>query len=386
MKIVHLCLASFFIDNYSYQENLLPKYHKYSGFDVTIIASLVSFDNNGKYTLLSHESEYETVEGCKVYRLDYRHPCYAFNRLFRRYHNFYSILKKENPDLIFIHGIQFSDIKTVLRYKMENPAVRLFCDNHADWVNSATNFISKNILHKVIWKYFAKRAEPYIEWFYGVTPSRCDFLKDVYGISPLKIDLLVMGLDDQSVPWKEAVNINKRIRENLDIGLDDFLIISGGKIDERKNIHLLIDAVQRISNKCIHLVIFGNIAPEFKDTIHSLLASDTIHFVGWLTPDQTIEYFLAANLAVFPGTHSVLWEQVVGLGIPAIFKYWMGMTHIDLNGNCILLHNDSVEELEYMIKDLHSCPDKYLKMKAHAVTVSSFFSYTTIAHRSICND
>ena len=28
MKIVHLCLGCFYIDNYSYQENMLPKFHK----------------------------------------------------------------------------------------------------------------------------------------------------------------------------------------------------------------------------------------------------------------------------------------------------------------------------------------------------------------------
>ncbi len=28
MKIVHMCLGCFYPDNYSYQENMLPKYHK----------------------------------------------------------------------------------------------------------------------------------------------------------------------------------------------------------------------------------------------------------------------------------------------------------------------------------------------------------------------
>lgn len=32
MKILHICLASFYIDNYSYQENLLPKFHMISAY------------------------------------------------------------------------------------------------------------------------------------------------------------------------------------------------------------------------------------------------------------------------------------------------------------------------------------------------------------------
>ena len=44
MKILHLMLACFYIDKYSYQENYLPKYHKKQGHDVEIIASLFTFE------------------------------------------------------------------------------------------------------------------------------------------------------------------------------------------------------------------------------------------------------------------------------------------------------------------------------------------------------
>ena len=52
MRILHLCLANFYIDNYSYQENMLPKYHKMMGHYVSVIASKVSFDENGELCLL----------------------------------------------------------------------------------------------------------------------------------------------------------------------------------------------------------------------------------------------------------------------------------------------------------------------------------------------
>lgn len=52
MKVVHLCLGCFFPDNYSYQENMLPKFHKQLGYDVEVIASLATFDKNGKASFL----------------------------------------------------------------------------------------------------------------------------------------------------------------------------------------------------------------------------------------------------------------------------------------------------------------------------------------------
>ena len=79
MKIVHLCLSCFYIDDYSYQENMLPKYHVLQGHDVSVIASMVSFDTNGKPCFLKEESVKTTKEGYKVIRVDYKKPFYKFN-------------------------------------------------------------------------------------------------------------------------------------------------------------------------------------------------------------------------------------------------------------------------------------------------------------------
>ena len=40
MKIVHVCLCGTFGEDYAYQDNLLPKYHRKLGHDVTIIAPI----------------------------------------------------------------------------------------------------------------------------------------------------------------------------------------------------------------------------------------------------------------------------------------------------------------------------------------------------------
>src|SRR5665648_38300 len=109
MKILHLCLASFYIDNYSYQENLLPKYHKKSGQDVEIVASLVSFDKNGEPSLLENSNTYSNEFGIPVTRLEYKKT--LFSKKLRRYTGTYEFLVKSKADIIFIHGCQFIDIK-----------------------------------------------------------------------------------------------------------------------------------------------------------------------------------------------------------------------------------------------------------------------------------
>jgi hypothetical protein len=57
-----------------------------------------------------------------------------------------------------------------------------------------------------------------------------------------------------------------------------------------------------------------------KDEIMNLLDSSAIRYLGWVPSEKVYNYFFAGDLAFFPGTHSVLWEQAVGIGLPCILK------------------------------------------------------------------
>ncbi len=71
MKILHVCLACFYIDGYSYQENMLPKFHKKMGYEVEIIASTLSFDGHGNSCNI-RPGVYDNEYGIRVTRLPYR--------------------------------------------------------------------------------------------------------------------------------------------------------------------------------------------------------------------------------------------------------------------------------------------------------------------------
>ena len=196
MRILHLCLGCFYVDNHSYQENMLPKYHQRLGHEVYIIASTLSFDSNGNACNVA-PGAYENEYGIPVRRLAYRrHLPASVGKFLRLYEPFMDAVEEIRPDVIFIHGCQFLDIYKLLPYLRKNK-VTVFVDNHADFSNSATNFLSKNILHKFLWRRCAQAIEPYTRMFYGVLPARVDFLKDIYRLPAEKVRLLVMGVDDE---------------------------------------------------------------------------------------------------------------------------------------------------------------------------------------------
>jgi len=377
MKIVHLCTCNFFIDGYSYQENMLPKYHVKMGHDVTVIASLVSFNQEGKACLLPSPSERIDENGFKVIRLAYKKPT-RINKFLRRFHDFYNTLCKENPDVIFCHGVSL-DTTEIVKYLKKHSQVKLYCDNHADYINSASNFLSKNILHKIVWRHYAQKLAPYMKKCYGVTPMRCHFLKDMYHIDPKIIEFLPMGVDDEAIP-KNRDEIRNVIREELGIPNDAFLIMTGGKIDERKNTHYLIEAIKELNNSRLHIVICGVLSPEM-EYLKEQFDKNT-HYLGWCNAERVMNCMVASDLVCFPGTHSTLWEQAVGVGIPAIFKRWNDMTHMNVNDNCVFIKGEDVDELQQVIYKMLS-EEYYNNLKHRATIAAPSFLYSDIAMKAI---
>ena len=381
MKILHVVLSGCYTDNLSYQENYLPKHHRLQGYDVDIVTSLFVYDENGKGVWLPEPKSYINDDGVGVTRLKLKPSKIA--GVFRSYIGFSEYLESKKPDIIFVHGVQFADVDVIVEYCKNHPDVIVYVDNHADFSNSATNWISKNILHEIIWRHYAQKINPYVKKFYGVLPARVDFLADEYKLPREKIELLVMGADDECVEKAANPEIRKSIREKYGISEDDFVIMTGGKIDAFKTQTLLLmEAVHQIENPDLKLIVFGSVTPELKDKVEALADGKRVQYVGWVQSKDSYDYFAAADLVVFPGRHSVFWEQVAAQGKPMLVKYWDGTTHVDVCGNVEFLHKDSTDEIKEKIEKIIE-PANYSVMKENAEKASEHFMYSKIAQRSI---
>lgn len=379
-KVVHLCLANFYTDGYSYQENMLPKFHQKLGYETAIIASLDTFNKAGQFVQYSGDLVYRNEYDILVRRLPYRSPEKLY-RILRRYQGVREALEQAKPDMLFIHGCQFSDIDIVADYLKAHPDVKVYVDNHADFNNSATNYLSRNILHRRIWKRCAHVIEPYTSKFYGVVPARVDFLKEMYGLPAHKCDLLVMGADDDAVEQALRPEVRAERRRAWGVSDDDIVIVTGGKIDHNKpQVLTLMRVVNSLSDSRVKLIVFGSVADDLKAEFDSSLTDKVIH-IGWRRSEDIYEDFAAADLVAFPGLHSVLWEQSVGMGVPGVFKRIEGFEHIDLGGNCLFFEKDDAQEYTTRILAALNTLDE---MKTVAVAKGmKTFSYREIAKRAL---
>lgn len=386
MKILHCCLAAFYIDNFSYQENILPRMHKLQGHTVRILASNETYVDNIKlgYT---NAGSYINEDGIQVTRVPYlKFLPHAVMKKLRIYEGITEQLEEFKPDIIYLHDCQFLSIYSFARFAKNNN-VKIYIDCHTDFINSGRNWLSKYILHGIIYRHCIKKIEKYTYKFYGTLPARIDFLEDVYGVDRKNIELLPFGTDDSLFASADKEEIRKAQRHLLGYSDDDFVIVSGGKIDKRKNIHLLMEAFLELKDILnIKLLVFGKPTEEMKPEISKYSNNDNINYIEWLPSKEIFKHFLAADLAIFPGTHSVLWEEAIGLGLPAIFHKWEGMQHVDLGGNCVFIKNVNADVIRTSILELFNNMDKFNKMKDAAQQLGpKNFLYSQIAKNAIAN-
>ena len=383
MKIVHVCLNGPVTDGFLYQDNLLPKYHKKSGHNVTVITSKYVYNDSGIITL-DERNTYENEYGIKTIRLPLKRGKNLFSK-FKTFHLLDESLTSEKPDLLFVHSFQFCDYRRILKYKIKHPKTRLIVDNHADDYNSAKNILSKTFLHKFIWRNLVKKSLKYVDVFFGVTPSRVDFMNKLYHIPPSKTKLLVMGADDDLV--NQILSQDTYDTERLKQGFTktDFVLVFGGKIDSKKEaiLELMASVNSLASSGNIKLVLFGSVSQDIKDKFSSLV-SEQVVYLGWKNAIESMSLFAMADLVIFPTLHSVFWEQAVALKKPLLIRYIKGYEHLNHGHNVQYLYQCHQEEITTRLIEITTDTTQYQKMLRSAQSrLSRDFLYSNIAKTSL---
>lgn len=379
-KLLHISLNGPYTSGFTYQDNLLPKYHARLGFDVTILVPNWQFGKDGELEMAAVGDSFDG--NVHVVRIGTK-SSKGITDKFKTYPTLFDELNKADPDIIFVHGCQFRDTRIIIEYVKnckEKPV--LYVDNHADYSNSATNPVSKYLLHRVIWRHYARLLEPCTSRFWGVMPSRVDFLVENYGLPKEKCSLLVMGGDDDEIYRSSDASKVADTKSGLGFKDDDFIVVTGGKIDEAKRqVLALMDAVSAMGEH-VKLLIFGPVVPSLKDEFEKRLDCDRIVYVPWANTAGSYDYFAIADLVVFPGRHSVYWEQAAAMGKPLLIKYWKGTTHVDHGGNVAYTSGDDAASIR---ADIASCSDPATisRMRKAASEASKEFLYSAIARRSI---
>lgn len=379
MKIVHIAPNSPYNDYWGYQDNLLPKYQRKLGHDVTVIITN-KMHKDGKIVEIP-PAVYELYDGIKIVRLKYKqyiHPVVTgvFSDL-----DVYDLLNEIQPDFIFYHGLVSYTITGVIKYMKKNPKCKMVEDNHMDYnIGNKTNTLKEKAIRSWL-RFLNRKSIKYVSKVYGVTPWRKQYAEDYFKIPANKTDVLIMGADDEKMHIEKRMDLRKEVRDKYRIKPDDFLIVTGGKIDKNKKIDVLMQACKELGN--VKLLIFGNVENDMQKKFEELNKSKNIIYIGWIKSDEVYKYFYAADLVFFPGQHSVLWEQACASKVPCVFEKWDGMEHVNNGGNSDFVYPVNADKVKEKIQELRYT-DKYYQMRQVAMTEKTdIYLYSRIAEKSL---
>lgn len=383
MKLLYLKMTNGYCDTFTYQENVLPGKYVKLGYDVYLFTSVRSTDENGN-RIDREPHTYTNESGVKITILPFSKHFGKLSRKYDIYDNLCGEIEKIKPDVIFTHSLQFLSIVSVAKYVKKHPDVKWYVDNHGDYKIQPVDNIKRKIYHKVIMKLMIKYCLPYVKKFYGVSPSRSTYIHEVYGVPMSKIETIKQGGDEETADKFERTVEREKLCSSLNIPKDNLIIISGaGVMDEKKNVHNLLEAVYNMSS--VSLVLFGSFSKKGEELAEKWLESPNIHFVGRLHGEEMYRYFASADLAVFPGQHSVLWDQSIATGIPVVLRWWQGMDYFNINGNCRYLQHGTAQEIREILVDLiENDKEKLRDMQTSALgEAKNQFSYIEIAKQTL---
>jgi len=221
---------------------------------------------------------------------------------------------------------------------------------------------------------------------FGITPDCIDYAVKRHGISRERFQLLPLGADMERVDFTRRDELRRSVREKYDIPASSSIIVSGGKLDAAKGIHGLIEAVGSSSLTDITLVLFGSPSSDYSEAFAEDIQryEDKTRYIGFLSLDEIYSLYLAADLAVFPGTQSALWQQAIACGLPAIFRRWPGIEYLDLGGNCVFVDDSQSGNIRELIECLILDRPRLEEMATVARREGSRqFSYQSLAAQAL---
>jgi glycosyltransferase involved in cell wall biosynthesis len=352
--------------------------NKADGNDVLILASTETMLSNGKLVYME-PSEYINDDGIKVIRIPYSSflPQKLMKKV-RSYKGTINHIEKFKPDVILFHGASAYEIIKIAKYKKQHPKVKLYVDNHAYYVNTARDFISRNILHGGLYKYSLKKALPYIDKLLCISLESYDFVHDLYHVPTDKLELYPLG--GIIYEGDEYCARRDRIRTELRLGQEDILIVHSGKMDPNKRTEDLLIAFNKVKSDKLSLVLIGDIPDDMKDLYLPLIKSNSrVRFLGWKSSEELLEYLCAADLYAQPGSQSVTMQNALCCGCPVLlYPHKSHEIYLKRNG----FFAKSVDEMADVFDKINSNPSILKDMHEESYNIAhKLLDYKMLAAR-----
>ena len=307
--------------------------------------------------------EYSIEENGKVLRLpgvpikiyDYKlasvYPLKAIN-----------IIKKWRLDVIHSHTeFGVGTFARIIATQFGIPLVHTYHTMYEDYVHYIThgyfNWSSKKIVEYLTLFYCDKTNTELIV----PTVKACNLFKEKYHVDR-DVYVIPTGIDTERFSRENNKKFNKKsARENLNLKMDDFVILTVGRIAQEKNITFIIDNKKKIVKKCpkAKMLIVGD-ATDFdkcKKLINKHKISNNVIMTGKVPYDKIVDYYLLADIfttASTTETQGLTVIEAMAASLPVVCindESFLNVVIDDINGKIFSNSSEYIKDVCMIYND-----------------------------------
>ncbi|PID92321.1 MAG: hypothetical protein CSA96_03830 [Bacteroidetes bacterium] len=321
MRLLHI--EDRFHPEMGYQINYFARFHA-PGTEVVILTSVSTRlwgQELNLQDLQELDRDFESKYKVKIHRLpaalDRRTKSNIWMKGLRR------AIREIAPDIVFLHTLESYSALRLLSWGRLLYRYPFFSDTH-----TLLNQFNKSLAFRLhlfwIRKVVRRRLIRSQTRVFATVPENAAILRDHYGLPPEQILYSPIGTDLAS--FRRDERAGAALRKELAIPASETLVLYTGKLNARKNPHLLLDAMRPHSEELaspMHLCFVGEADSAYlKARFHEEAMGKNLHIHRYpAVPSNTLyRWYSMADFAVFPDENTLSALDAQACGLPVIMQ------------------------------------------------------------------
>lgn len=213
------------------------------------------------------------------------------------------------------------------------------------------------------------------------TPQTELFARRYYRLPAVPMTHIPLGYDADV--FRDQPDMRVQLRDKLGISDSRCVFLFAGKLQQGKNLELLLKAFARLSpDSKASLVIIGGGDQRYKQDLEQLAGrlkiTNKLYWSGLVPRPQLSGWYNAADVGVWPDWPSITILEAMGSGLPVIIPNSQWGSHLVEAGNGTTFMAGSVDGLADAMRQMLN-PETRRALKRTTQQVREKFSYTKIA-------
>lgn len=373
MRIVHL--IDYFQPKIGYQETFLAREHAKLGHDVTVVTSDRYFpfpDYESTFTKVLGEryvgTGKRTEEGIATWRLPSweipKSPLVLLKSLEQT-------LKTVQSDVVFCHGVY--SLTSYMAARLKNRVgYTLVYDSHAAAFNTPlTDTLAKRWYFFLYQHVFAPVIKKGMNHLFAVGDDEQKFLRETLKLVDYDVPIIRLGVDIGRFRFSQKER--GRIRKELGISEKEVVVVCAGKMGKEKDIPVLAEAVNRLRQTNVRLLLIGGGLDEHVTDraclparqVRDPLRRNIVH-LPYVSNEKLPSYFSTADIGVWPGNFTMTILEAMSCSLPVILPKQSSAMYLDKSNGVQWFTRGNAQKLSERIELLAASADKRMRLGKNA--------------------